>query len=195
MAQNVFIALSFNDQEVFKELQQVLAHQLIALLTKYDLTIRLQKQLHMTIYFFGPRQEMEIPALIEQCQHSITTHMHQYGPYSLYDYRSPIKLEFVGQHGVIAIITQPSPVLSHIYTLFTQQFGQNENANAFLPHITLARLQNTFSKDLRKFQQESMPILTSTIKNYSDNFLLGKHELILFSSNQGFHIELARFTF
>jgi 2'-5' RNA ligase len=195
MSEQLFIAISYDNNQLFKDFQKSLAQQLQPLLKKYNCKLTMQHHIHLTLYFLGQQPADQIHILIDLCQKIIDLQISQYGLDSLSDYSSKIKLEFIGHHGVIAVTLELSPELINLYNLFIPAFEKNtqKKSQPFLPHITLARIKNITRRDLKHFKNDASKMLHSISHDFQESIPLAAEEIIFFSSTGSEYKDIKRF--
>lgn len=196
MLERLFIAISYDDNALFKHIQQRISAQLQPLLMPYNGIIREQKHIHLTLYFLGSRSPDLIPSIIEDCQQAIQKHKMHYGSHSLMQYSSHISLKIM-KHGVVALMFESLQILSDLYSYLVTTIEKDSiliaDVRPFLAHITLARIKNTDQKVLSKIKILLIEALNTIAYDFKNSVSMTTHEIILFSSDQVTYKEIARF--
>jgi 2'-5' RNA ligase len=193
MHSKLFIAISYENNRTIQHLQQIIFQHMEPMLKEYNGVIRMQKHLHLTLYFLGYKPNSEILSIIKKCQHAIDLHKQLYNAHSLAHYSSKVSFDIIGNE-VIALMLEPSAALSNLYYQFTKQFEQNgtQNSRSFLPHITLVRIKKIHQKDFASLKIAFSMVFAMIAQKFPDHINVGFQELILFSSDQGTYKEIAK---
>ncbi len=193
MHNRLFIAISYDGHQFFRFLQQKIMEQLQPLVTEYNGTLKPQNHIHMTLFFLGEKPQADNLALQNRCGLDIDLHIKKYGLGSLLEYTSRISIKIIG-HGVIAIILEPSELLSNLHALFARSFDINQKeTRSFLPHVTVARIKKIEPQKYNDFTRRATEILDEIEQEFQEAFCVGTDILILFSSDRSEYKEIAKF--